>query len=475
MENSETVVETEPAPNPETGEELTWAPNLPQDTAEEPSEESTKMDTTEASSEESTKPDPSDVTAQTPEEAPVTPLPASSSDVPQWLIESEPRRWTDQWIAWKSYKTAKCYLRRNIPLPDFWGPYRPRILENHAFVRRESDFSMAIVVVVSLKGGGAKTTTTTWDGAEDSELTSGLTLIVDADSSGIESAAERLSISTDPAISEFFLSTPQVADKILNRNWVPTSEQLVYFTAKHEASRVRVLTMDTSDLSRSEMAQMLRALKPATHSIYVDTTPGLKEQNTYGAIDAATLVVVSTIYDNTSAINAAKQTLRTAEYGLQKRLAAGDDVVLAIHGVEPKDFNPRFQYEQAAEFGLKPDQVSLFPMDKYAFKARPVDRSKVSERYLFALSEHRRRCAEAAIRWNEKYPMNPLPGDDEATDLLVAAKAAANLKAERRTINRKAEKLARKMVRQMNSNTSVSQPAAETNGDTNVTLEGSAQ
>lgn len=455
--------------------ELKWDPS-PAPAAPEP----TAADVPEATS-----------AASVAEESPQPPRPVrppqskSSGDLPQWLIDSEPPKGSDQWVAWKTYVMTKSYRRPGVPVPNLWGSYRARIAENHAFVRKESDDSMAIVAVVSVKGGGGKTTTTTWDGAEDSELTNGLTLILDADSSGVESASERLSIENSEYDREFYLSTPQVADKILHRGWIPTAEQLTFFTTKHAASRVRVLAMDTSDLSRAEMKQVLRALKPSVHSIYVDTTPGLKEPNTYGVIDAATLVVVSTIYDNTSALNAAKQTLDTKEYGLRQRLANGDDVILAVHGVESRDFNPRYQYQVSEEFGLQPNQISLFPMDKYAFKARPVDRGKVSERYLFALSEHRRRCAEAAIRWNQKYPLNPLPGDDEEADAKVAAQAAAEQKARRKTIKREAKKLARQMVREMSPQNSVRQPVAETpkttpvaldtDRDTIVTLEGSAK
>lgn len=387
--------------------------------------------------------DPELVDSETPttEASKVTPPKADPLGHPQWLIDSEPPQGTNHRTYWSIYTALKLYSKPKAKVPNFWGSFDDHIAENHAFVHDNSDDTMAIIVYVTVKGGGGKTTTCTWDGAEDAVVTDGISLIIDADSTAIESAAERLETPR-----EGYLTTPQAADKILRLNWVPTPEQITTFSPRHEESHVRVLTMDTSDLSREEMTTVLQALKPAVHTLFVDTTPGLKETNTYGALDAATLVVVSTLYDNTSAMNAAKITLENKEYGLRSRLARGDDVILAIHGVEPRDYNRRYQYEQAEKFNLRPDQISLFPYDPYVAKARPVRRAEASKKYLFALSEHRRRCAEKAIAWNKKYPLDLLPGSDEKPSVGQPADDA----------------------------TSASQPAADPIGATPVSLEGSA-
>lgn len=323
------------------------------------------------------------------------------SGKPDWYLASHPKNWL--WIAlWWMYGLIGGYNYRFIPVPRYWGSSRRRIRENERFMYENEAHSKGIFSYHSMKGGALKSTVSTWSAAENAANTSGTTLLVDADSGMLQSAARRFIV----YLHTKFLRFPNAAKLILHKGWVPKNEEILEFAPRHEESGAYILTMDeVTDFTSEQMKHVLETLKPAVGSLFVDPGPGNKEENSSGVIRASTVVTLTGIHENDDSVAGVHASLNEEAYGLRKRIENGETVFIAIGGVRWLDFNKRTQYKLAEDFGVTPESVVLLPDHKHILKTRPVRRKAVSLKFKYAISNLNRLRVEAAIAYNQLHPL----------------------------------------------------------------------
>lgn len=327
--------------------------------------------------------------------------------LPDWAIASRPQKVGIRRLLWFFYCLLRLHKYDWIPVPRACGSYQRREAENWGFVRATSDQVMAIIATIGGKGGILKTTILTWLAAGWARASTGFTVLVDADSNATTSASRRFEVKPEDT-----LATSQMSDMILHHGWQPTCEDLVRLLACHLESMVRVTYMPPKKtIAGNEFSRVLKELKPACHTLFVDTTPGRTETNTYGVIDAVTVPILSGKINSDDDLYAIGTTLSYEDYHLQERMTCGDDVLIAIGAVRWRDFNLRTTYKFAERYGVRPDQIVLFPADRYILKTGPVRHSRVPAKYHYANSQLARRCAEAAIRYNNAHPPATVPGE----------------------------------------------------------------
>ena len=262
-------------------------------------------------------------------------------------------------------------------------------------------------MTIALNGGVGKTTTITWAATDYAEHTDLSVLIVDADSGARGKTAIRLLV--DMSDESYNFNT--VKDLILKEGWSPSSEELSTFLPRHEASGARLLaSSEEIFLTSHQTRKMIRKLRPASGAVFIDTTPGTKEDNTRGAQQEATIVSTVCLYDSDDLLHNIN-TMRDSENeqgGRFDRRLENGTLFIVVGDVPWRDFNRRTQYRLAAELNVPAKQVVLLPRDKHVKRSGPVIQSAVSRRFRYAISEYNRLLAEAAARYNKESPLeNP--------------------------------------------------------------------
>lgn len=332
------------------------------------------------------------------------PLPTTSS-APDWYTDSKPRGvW---WLLWRLYGALRLYYIEWLPTPHHWGRLSARIRSNHQRMWSLSRWALGVFMTIALNGGVGKTTTITWAATDYAEHTDLSVLIVDADSGARGKTAIRLLV--DMSDESYNFNT--VKDLILKEGWSPSSEELSTFLPRHEASGARLLaSSEEIFLTSHQTRKMIRKLRPASGAVFIDTTPGTKEDNTRGAQQEATIVSTVCLYDSDDLLHNIN-TMRDSENeqgGRFDRRLENGTLFIVVGDVPWRDFNRRTQYRLAAELNVPAKQVVLLPRDKHVKRSGPVIQSAVSRRFRYAISEYNRLLAEAAARYNKESPLeNP--------------------------------------------------------------------
>lgn len=332
------------------------------------------------------------------------------SHIPDWHLASEPSgaRWRNPWwLLWWLYGHAYIYKLRWVPIPHYWGWLASQTRHNHGRVWDLSQLAVSVYAVVSRKGGRAKTSLTTWLASNASYHTDGTTIIIDGDSGSKGDAAARLNINMEEAPINF----EQVKQLILTRFWRPTNRELSGLLPRDPFTGVRILApTDVTNVSRRNMKTLITHLRPCG-SLWIDTTPGSKEQSTWGVWDMARIVSVACMFDTVDvarSINIMRDEESDKITRFSERLKEGTLFIVASDVPRGK-FNRRTQYELAEKLGVATEQVILLPYDRHLKREGEVRWHLASPLFRYALSDQNRILAEAAARDNAKHPIaNPI-------------------------------------------------------------------
>lgn len=326
---------------------------------------------------------------------------------PQWVLASRPIKPGPRRVLWWVYMTCRLYNLRWIPVPRHVGVYWRRQGENRKWSYGNRKSTRAIIAVVQGKGGCGKTTITTYDSVEDRASTEELVLVIDADSGGGVIAGDRFELNvkgkfTTESLSERIQRDPRI-----------TAEELDRRVMWHEPTNIGVVPMNTgADLSAEQMSQLVTALAPLAHSVYVDTTPGFKEVNTPGAVSVANVVMLPATYHVMADRIQLRSTLDHQQYEL--RSSKKDSVLIQVSGIRWWQYNLRTVYELASEFEVSPEQIILVPYSRWLKGTKPVTYDRLT-RTLLHLSPKTRYAKSVAVRRRgevaERNPLNlPLQG-----------------------------------------------------------------
>lgn len=347
----------------------------------------------------------------TEDESPLTQAGKSQRNhVPAWHRDFEPKvrglrnPW---WTLWWLYGVCRLYKLTWLPTPHHWGSYRARISENHAFVWSLGKSVAGVYEEESVTGGVGKTSLSTWHAAELQQFSDANVLLIDADSGAKGKAAIRFEINMDDQLLKF----EDVHNLILNGHWVPTHDELYTWLPRHEETGTRLLSTNSSlELTETKMRRVIKSIRPAYSAVFIDTTPGVKEDITRGSRSVATVISVPCLFASTELkhdINTTRDHMNKKEQEFDRRLAEGG-LFISVNDVPKGKFNRRTQYELAEQLNVPASQVLLFPSDTHLYKKRPVIRSAVSTRFLYALSESTRLRTIANAEYNKRHPL-PLP------------------------------------------------------------------
>lgn len=339
---------------------------------------------------------------------------ARKANYPLWVAATRPRKFGPRLILWSMYVLLKLYRYRWIPVPRPFGVYEARRREYRRWVYSVRKWIRGIIGIIGGKGGIGKSTIVPNLSTEERVATEEPVIAFDADSGG-GVLAERFQLVGVPT-----LTSDDVARMIVRDGWTPNHESLSRLLAFHEASGVGITTMEKgSEIDATTMAMTLQTLLSSVNSVYVDTTPGFKEENTYGVASVVTVPILPGNIHVDADKSFIRKTLDEPGYGFRDRLARGEGVVIAISAVRWMDFNMRTVYELAELFGVDPKYIVLLPYNKWFKNTKPVpyDREKreyarqISSKYRFALSWLLRVRAEVAIEYNKRHPADPVPGE----------------------------------------------------------------
>lgn len=323
------------------------------------------------------------------------------SSKPKWFHASRPPSFSFRFLLWVIYGLLQLYKLNWIPTPRYWGSTRRRIKENYAFIYEHEHESMGIFAAISAKGGALKTSVITWMAATFGFHTKGISIVFDADTGALESAAKRLEAYGSPDAQR--LTAKNAADLLLYGDWRPDYQELLQFAPRSMESGIYVMSMKgITNWSDKSTRQILTGHKRACGSLFVDTGPGEKESNTRGVVKESTVVIVTGVYKNVSTDDAVAVTLDTPKYNLRER---GKYVLIAIGAVGWRHYNRRTQYQLAAQFNVQPEQIILLPDHKRILKGDTVQLRKISRKFLYAMSVLNRVRVEAAIDYNLQHPM----------------------------------------------------------------------
>lgn len=323
--------------------------------------------------------------------------------IPTWHLESEPDSRFFWWFLWFLCGKLSLYKLRWLPLPYYWGRMKSRTRHNHLRIWNLSQFAVSVFLQVAVKGGVGKTTNTTWTAGEYSYHTDNTAVIIDADSGAKGAAAARFEIDMDNVEYDF----DKVRQLILTKHWHPTNREISAFLPRDPITGVRVLAPKNAlDLSRRNMATMIDRLSPCG-SVFIDTTPGIKESNTHGAWKVAKIVSVACLFDSDDVVRNI-QIMRDDDSEAVTRFSErlNDGTLFIVVGDVPRRyFNRRTQYQIADELGVSGRQIVLLPRDKHIKRSGHVKWSATSRRFQYAISEYTRTLVEAAAAYNQKHPL----------------------------------------------------------------------
>lgn len=163
-------------------------------------------------------------------------------------------------------------------------------------------------------------------------------------------------------------------------------------------------------MSVNESERLLGALNPAFGVMFIDSTPGVKEDCNIGAQNRATVTIINAEYNTNEFfydLLSIRDDMNEGEgeaSGLFERLVAEKRLFIEVNSVPKAKFNRRTQYEIAKKLEIENEQVILVPYEYQIKEKSPVRRAAVSQRYLYAVSESARTLTEAAAAYNRNNP-----------------------------------------------------------------------
>lgn len=358
---------------------------------------------------------PSATDASSPDSSAV-PSPRPRRTTPEWVIASRPIKPGLRRVFWWFYKNLQLFRWSWVPVPRTVSLYWRRVYENRAWVYENRLLIKAIVQIFTEKGGSGKSTISTWLAAEERMTTEHDVLLVDADSGGGH-VAERFELDPDATFT-----TSAAVELFVHRAGTLTVHTLQRLATLHGPTGVFVTNMlMKAEITREAMAATLRALWAFVATVYVDCTPGFKEENTYGTAQVATVALLPGCIHVNADMSSIKKTLDDTDLGFRNRVYDGrNGFVIVIEAVRWKDYNLRTVYHFAEEFRVAPEDIVLIPYDPWLHATNPVryDRSYRHAQVLrpktrYALSELLRRRAEVAMAFNKSSDQHTPPAPDD--------------------------------------------------------------
>lgn len=360
----------------------------------------------------------------------VTPQ-VASSDWPAWYKASKPLVGSDR--AWRSFGKIGLYNKDFLRPPGFWGSLEGAIVQNNEYLYELApQFAGSKIAFGSGKGGTLKTTCSTETAAHMAAILPGLTLVIDGDTTTIQTASLRFQ--TDSAANLPF-GFPAVAKHILTTGTVPSASEILRFAERHQQSGAYLLTFNEqkTEFTPRQMEYVINGLARQTALTIVDTPPGTDSNAIHGAVTAATVVGVTGLYKNPASKEGIMQTLNPDNFGLSTTFNPDKPVMIVIGAVPEAEFNRRTQFALAEDFGVDPDHLAILPDHEQIRDGKPVDRGAMSMLFRFAVSDLCRRLVEMAVDYNDLHKVvDPVltaaptidPIVEAAETLLLRAKSA---------------------------------------------------
>ena len=326
------------------------------------------------------------------------------ADWPEWYRASRPKDNPAAEMLWRAYGNMGLYKRTSINPPPYWGSLEETIAANRSFAYDNMAKTAGMVITFfSMKGGAFKTTLGTWVPSYKATIDKGLTLVIDADTNGLQGAARRFgTYSKTPQPFGF----PLVADMILATGKSPTPAEIMSFAQMHYQSGAYLLTLDkTTYYTADQLEYIANALAPMTSATFFDTSPGSKEVTTLGIIRASTVVGVTGIYRNDASMAGIHEALNPDRFGLKPEFDPEKPLLIIVGGVPVKEFNLRTQYDLADKFGVEPHRVALLPDHPMILRANPVDHHAISRLFMYAIGDVYDRMIKMAIDYRQLHPI----------------------------------------------------------------------
>lgn len=342
----------------------------------------------------------------------------SSQAKPEWYTDFEPGRrglelfW---WLLWWLYGALRLYNRSWVYVPHHWGSLNARIAANDNHIWQLASLVSGVYEEESSTGGVGKTTGTTWHAAEMQRAADTKTLVIDADSGARGKDALRYEIDLESQKLKF----ETLHQLVLLGKWKPTHHELDTWLPRHEETGVRLLATDDSiSLTETRTKKVIQELLPAFSTIFIDTTPGIKEDINRGTRSVSTVISIPCLFANSELehdIKCTRTYMNAQENGSFERRLEEGRLFISVSDVPKRDFNRRTQYALAEMLDVPPSQVLLFPSDKHLYAKGSVRRAKISKHARYAFSESTRSRADAAASYNRRFPL-PFPQPEGKKD-----------------------------------------------------------
>lgn len=294
-----------------------------------------------------------------------------------WLLAGKPKDSKLLLAWWWFYAIFKLDRIKSIAQPPTVLSYdreADKIMDRLSDLRH---LTMAIITVLTAKGGATKTTISTWLAATLAEATK-LSMAVFDTNKGGGKVAGRYELDKNAMMS---------TRNLVKRVWqdqAPEYDDLLALTGTDKLTGVVVFHhLPGNNISENAMIKTVVEIKRRFHTLVVDTSPNLEDSAVGGASSVSTVRIIVGKASSEEDLEDVEETLLNHKYGLREQL---DSVVIALSDLPAKECGTRKQYEFAARFKVRPEQIVLVPSDPHLKKVGKVRRSALTPAARYAMT-----------------------------------------------------------------------------------------
>lgn len=333
----------------------------------------------------------------------------------KWLLKREPPDFvTDnrppvsrpfRTLMYRVYVVLGMYHVKSIPPPKA-GSYRQLTMENDDWMWSVRHLVSGVIVLFGIAGGIMKSTGSTWLGARFKRIFKFEVIVLDFDP-GSHRVARRFGLGDHDSVTINWLAA------LLKKGWRPKSAaDFLRRLATDIKTGVRFISASPMDQHRpipeASGVDIVELAGGHAQIVVVDNMPGQGHSLSQAALMMADARNLCCHYRHDETLDDIVSALDWPYWSLRHEQIA-PTLLVRVGNVPRHLFTTREQYRLAAEWGMRPEQVVLFPKDQYQFEQGLVDSDKVNKRTEWAESEYQRRNSEILVARKLANPQEPLP------------------------------------------------------------------
>lgn len=325
--------------------------------------------------------------------------------LPEWVKAGKPDSRDLLLLWWWLYARLGAYKLPWIPQPRSITSYKKAILALEADMVEHRQQSRSIITVHTIKGGATKTTVSTWLAAFLASIHHKEVALLDTDRGGGK-AVKRFGLTPREAPT-----TNELAVKV-KRGDTLTHGDMIANAASDPVTGVTIYhSISGNSIGNENMVGVIKMIHDNSHTVVVDTGPGLRVPATLASVQTATVPVIVGNGNSKDDLDDIEDTLGFENYGLRGRI---DSVLIVISALPKRRCTTKEQHAFAQRYKVRPDQVILIPFNRYLQQTGNVLLSKLdpATAYGFTRLAHHAAAIAVGVNTQSKGARHELRVDD---------------------------------------------------------------